>query len=312
MEKIRLGVSACLLGQKVRYDGGHKWDRYLTGTLGRYLQLVPVCPEIELGLGVPREATRLEGDPACPRLVTLKTGADRTEAMRGWAEKGVMKLERQGLGGFIFKSRSPSCALGGLPVYGSQGSKRGMGLFARAFVEHFPGLPVLDEIGLHDPDLRENFIQCLFVCARWREFLKKPSLERLTAFHTRHQLLLMAHSPRHLRLLGNLTAPGKDLPLKELCWQYQELLFAALKLPATPRKHAKVLSHLLGSFKKHLSADEKLEVVETIEKYRQGVLPLLVPVTLINHYARKYGQIYLKEQFYLHPHPLELKLRHHA
>jgi len=312
MEKIRLGVSACLLGQKVRYDGGHKWDRYLTGTLGRYLQLVPVCPEVELGLGVPREATRLEGDPASPRLVTVETRVDRTEAMRGWAQGRVKGLERQDLCGFIFKSRSPSCGLAGLPVYGPKGRKRGVGLFAQAFVEHFPGLPVMDEVRLHDPDLRENFIQRLFVCARWRELLKRPSLGRLTAFHTRHRLQLMSHSPRHLRLLEKLLAPGKAVPLPELCRQYQELLFAALKLKATPGKDTKVLYHLLAQLKKSLSADEKQELVESIENYRQGAFPLLVPVSLINHYVRQYGQVYLKEQFYLHPHPLELMLRHHA
>lgn len=312
MDKIRLGVSSCLLGELVRYDGGHKWDRYLTGTLGRYLELVPVCPEVELGLGVPREPMRLLGGPDAPRLVTVKTGLDHTGAMQKWAEARTKELERQELCGFIFKSRSPSCGLAGVPVYAPQGRKRGVGLFARAFLTYFPGLPVIDEGRVHDPELRDNFIERLFVCARWRELLKCPSLGRLTAFHTRHKLLVMSHSPRHLRLLGHLVARAGEMPLKEALAQYQALLSEALRLQATTRKNTNVLYHLLGYFKKHLSGDEKQEMLDIIENYRRGLLPWLVPVTLINHYVRKYGQGYLKEQFYLNPHPLELQLRHHA
>ena len=314
MEKIRIGISSCLLGEQVRYDGGHRWDRYITETLGQYLEFVPVCPEVELGLGVPREAMRLVGDPAAPRLVTVRTGVEHTEAMARWASRRVQELEPENLCGFIFKSGSPSSGMGGVKVCGPQGIpvKRGVGIFARVFMEHFSLLPVIDEARLHDPDRRENFIERVFVFARWRELLQHPSLGGLVSFHTRHKLLILAHSLRHHRLLGNLVARARELSLKEAHGQYQTMLQEALLFKATPRKHINVLHHLLGYFTKDLTADEKQELLELIEQYRRGAVPLLVPLTLINHYVRKYGQGYLKEQFYLNPHPLELQLRHHA
>jgi uncharacterized protein YbgA (DUF1722 family)/uncharacterized protein YbbK (DUF523 family) len=317
MEKLRLGISACLLGEPVRYDGGHKLDPFITGTLGNYVEFLPVCPEAECGLGVPREAMRLVGDPDAPRLMTIRSKVDLTDRMLAWAPKRLEELEQENLCGFIFKSKSPSSGMERVRVYREppQGSPvaRGVGIFARLFMARFPLLPVEDEGRLHDPVLRENFITRLFVMQRWREFLAAgPGLRDLVAFHTRHKLLILAHSPTHYRDLGRLVARAKELPLPELCRLYQSRLMEALRLKATPRKNANVLDHLMGYFKKDLTPDEKRELREVIESHRLGYVPLVVPVTLINHYVRKYQQPYLREQFYLHPHPVELQLRNHV
>ena len=315
MQKIKLGISSCLLGKKVRFDGGHRWDRFITDTLGNYVEFVAVCPEVESGLSVPREAMRLVGDPAQPRLLTMRTGIDHTERLVTWARRRVQELAAQDLCGFIFKSKSPSSGMARVKVYNDQGvpTPRGVGIFARIFMERFPGLPVADEGRLHNPALRENFIERLFVLKRWRELLaQNPGIGSLVDFHTRHKLLILAHSPSHYRDLGKLVARAREIPLKELSAGYQTLLLEALRLQATPRKNANVLYHLMGYFKKQLTADEKQELLEVIEAYRREYVPLIVPITLINHYVRKYREPYLKEQYYLNPHPLELKLRNHV
>ena len=313
--KIKLGISACLLGQEVRYDGGHKWDRFITDTLGKFVDFVPVCPEVECGLGIPREAMRLTGDPEHPRLVTNRTGVDHTERMLTWARRRVVELEREDLCGFIFKSDSPSSGMERVKVYTDKGMpvKKGVGMFARVFMEHFPLLPVEEEGRLHDPKLRENFIESIFTLKRWRENLAQgPTRRGLVDFHTRHKLLLLSHSPRHMRDLGKLAAQPDKHPLPELYDHYQTLLLEALRLKTTAKKNIDVLYHLMGYFKKDLSHDEKQELLEIFDYYRQGYVPLIVPVTLINHYIRKYDQPYLKVQYYLNPHPLELQLRNHV
>jgi uncharacterized protein YbgA (DUF1722 family)/uncharacterized protein YbbK (DUF523 family) len=311
---IKLGVSSCLLGEKTRYDGGHKWDGFITGTWGPHLGFIPVCPEVECGFGVPREPMRLEGDPQAPRLLTVKTRQERTEPILRWTEKRLADLEAEDLWGFIFKGGSPSCGPVRVNVYNPQGRprKQGVGLFARSFMARFPLLPVEDEGRLHDPQLRENFIERLFTQRRWQDMLAgKWTLADLIGFHTRHKLLLLAHSPRHYRLMDRLLARAREIPSKELALQYQALLLEAMKLPATTKKQANVLEHLLGNFKKVLSPDEKQDLPELIDSFRRGDLPLLAPLTLINHQVRKYGPPDLKEQYYLHPHPLELQLRYH-
>ena len=314
-DRIKLGVSSCLLGQEVRYDGGHKLDRFIRDTLGRYVEYVPVCPEVECGLPIPREAMHLYGDPAAPRLVAVKTRRDFTEQMQRWGRGRLADLEKQDLCGYIFKSKSPSSGLERIKVYDEKGraSHQGVGLWARMFQDRFPLLPVEDEGRLHDPLLREMFIERIFVFKRWRETLEhRPALGGLMDFHTRHKLLVMAHSPENYRRLGRLVAEGRNRPLKGLFSEYLELLHRALALKTTPPKNVNVLHHLLGYFKKQLSSEEKQEFLEITQAYAQGQVPLIVPVTLINHYVRKYDQPYLKGQYYLNPHPLELKLRNHA
>jgi len=314
-EKFKIGISSCLLGNEVRWNAGHKLDKYLTRTLGRFVDFVPVCPEVEVGLGIPRESMRLVGDPENPRLITFKSKTDHTKRMLSWAAKRVKELEKENLCGFVFKSDSPSSGMIRVKVYNEKGMphKVGVGIFARAFMAHFPLIPVEDDGRLNDPLIRENFILQIFTMKRWRDNLVgRRSMGKLVDFHTRNKLLLLSHSQKHYRSMGKLVAEGKQLPIRELYDRYQELLSEALKLKTTIRKHANVLQHLMGYFKKQLSPDEKQELLEVFAHYRQELVPLLVPLTLINHYVRKYDQPYLKQQTYLNPHPLELKLRTHV
>jgi uncharacterized protein YbbK (DUF523 family) len=255
MEKIRLGISSCLLGNKVRYDGGHQLEPFIVDTLGKFADFTPVCPEVECGLTVPREAMRLVGAEDAPRLLAVRTKIDYTDQMLAWAHRRVRELERENLSGFIFKSKSPSSGMERVKVYppGGQGSPllRGVGLFARIFMEHFPLLPVEDEGRLHDPALRENFIERIFVFRRWRD-LRVPtvSLGNLVDFHTRHKLQILAHSTKHYRLLGKIVAQGKERPLQEVLEQYQSLLLEALGLLATRSKNTNVLQHIMGILKR--------------------------------------------------------------
>ncbi len=321
--RIRIGISSCLLGNPVRFDGGHKFDPWVVNVLGAYLNFVPVCPEVECGMGIPREALRLVGDPSAPRLVTVKHGEDWTDRMRAWAERRVAELEGEGLCGYIFKRASPSSGMERVKVYpefdpatGKSGGvpvQKGVGMFARAFIERFPLLPVEEEGRLNDPDLRENFIERLFVMRRWRQLLDDGlDTGGLVAFHTRHKLLMLAHSPQHYRTMGKLVAQAATYPRDELREAYQRLLMEGLRLRATPAKHVNVLQHIMGYFRKQLTPDEKQEMLEQIDLYRRALVPLVVPVTLLNHYVRKYGEKYLAGQFYLNPHPVELKLRNHV
>lgn len=312
---IKLGISSCLLGNPVRYDGGHKLDRFLKETLGQYVQFVPVCPEVECGLPVPRESMRLVGRPDDPRLVTTRTGIDHTDRMKAWAQQRLEQLAREELCGFVFKKDSPSSGMQRVKVYNAGGmpAKSGSGIFAKAFMERFPRIPVEEEGRLHDPKLRENFIEHIFALRRWRATLAGDRrLGRLMAFHTDEKLLLLSHSPQHYRLMGKLVAAGKQHPGERLYGEYEGLYMAALALKTTPAKHVNVLQHILGYFKKELAADEKQEMLEVIGAYRQGHLPLIVPITLANHYVRKYGQAYLARQTYLNPHPIALQLRNHV
>jgi uncharacterized protein YbgA (DUF1722 family)/uncharacterized protein YbbK (DUF523 family) len=303
------------LGENVRYDGGHKRDRFLTDTLGQYVRYVPVCPEVEAGFGIPRESMHLRGDLRAPQLVTTKTKKDLTKPMLEWAAKRVVELESEDLCGFVFKSRSPSSGMERVKVFNEKEMpvNKGVGLFARVFMDHFPLIPVEEEGRLYDPQLRENFIESVFVFKRWRACLAhRKARGRLVDFHTKHKLLIMSHSVEHYRVMGRLVASGKEISLKELYSTYQSHLLDAIGRKTTTKKHVNVLQHMMGYFKKDLSSDEKRELLMYMDQYRNGYVPLIVPVTLINHYVRKYDQPYLKQQYYLHPHPVELALRNHV
>ena len=311
---INIGVSSCLLGDKVRYDGGHKHDPYITGTLGNFFNFVSVCPEVECGLPVPREAMRLEGDPENPKLMTNKTGKDLTGQMLKYCRDRVEKLAGDDLCGFIFKKDSPSSGLFRVKVYGSGPPVRnGRGLFAAEFVKKFPLVPVEEEGRLHDPVIRENFIERVFAFRRWKDFLKENTgYGGLVDFHTRHKLLIMSHSVKMYRESGSLIAGGSKMKRTDILNQYEKIFMEALAVTATLKKHTNVLMHIMGYFKKQLTSEEKKETLDLIERYRQRQLPLIVPVTMLNHYVKKYKQDYLMKQFYLLPHPAELMLRNHV
>ena len=313
--KPRLGLSTCLLGEKVRYDASGKRDSFLVDTLGQFVDWVPVCPEVECGLPVPREAMHLEGDPESPRLVTVRTHVDHTPRMKKWSRQRLLELEDQDLSGFVFKSRSPSSGMERVKVYGRNGVPQnvGVGLWARAFMDHFSLLPVEDDGRLNDPDIRENFIERVFALKRYRNAMRpRRSRRALVEFQTTHKLQLMAHAPAIQKEMGRLVARASDLPAGELFARYEELLMKAMKQRATPGKNANVLQHALGYFKRELEPDEKKEALEVIEDYRGGSTPLIVPATLLRHYIRKYNVEYLCSQSYFAPHPIELKLRNHA
>jgi uncharacterized protein YbgA (DUF1722 family)/uncharacterized protein YbbK (DUF523 family) len=313
--RIKIGISRCLLGDRVRYDGGHKKDPFLTDTLSMYVDYLPVCPEVEAGFPIPREAFRLVGDSENPVMITSKTGKDVTNVMKKWAQKRVMELEKEPLCGFIFKKDSPSSGMERVKVYNEKGmaEKKGVGIFAGIFMNHFPLIPVEEEGRLHDPILRENFIERVFSLKSWRETLSlRKSIANMIDFHTRHKLLIMAHSVKHYKLMGRLVAVGKERLLSEVYHEYEALLMEALQLKATVKKNTNVLQHVTGYFKKDLSSHEKKELNGIIDQYRREYIPLIVPITLINHYVNKYGQEYLRKQVYLNPHPVALKLRNHS
>lgn len=315
MTKIKIGISSCLLGEKVRYDGGHKRDHYLVNTLGKYVDWVPICPEVEYGLPVPREAMRLVGKPDSPRLVTVKTSIDHTDGMLRWAGKKLKEIENDNLSGFIFKSRSPSSGMKGVKVYTDSGvpSKKGTGIFAGEFIRHFPLIPIEDDGRLQAPAIRENFIERVFVFNRWQGLTReKKTISALVDFHTDHKLLLMSHSPKHYILLGRFVANVKKSALTESFNEYIRVLMEGLRLIATTKKNTNVLLHILGYFKKILSQEDKKELINIIENYHKGLMPLIVPITIINHFVRVFDVKYLQRQVYLNPHPLELMLRNHV
>lgn len=323
VKPIKIGISTCLLGKSVRYDGGHSHDPFITGTLGQFLEYLPVCPEVECGMAIPREAIRLVGDVDNPRLMTVKTAIDKSPMMHSWIPEKLRLLESEDLCGFIFKSKSPSSGLHRIKVYSEDGqvkSNNGVGLFARAFTLHFPLIPVEDSGRLHDPGLRENFIENIFTLRRWRDVMngyKESSITGsarmgpLVDFHTKNKLLLLSHSEKIYRQMGRLVADCRAIEPELLFGRYETLLLEALRLLTTTRKNINVLQHMMGYFKKELDSREKAELLTTFEHYSLGYTPLIVPITLIRHYVLKYDQPYLSQQTYLNPHPVELKLRNY-
>lgn len=312
---LRLGISRCLLGEEVRFDGGHKRDNFLTEVLGRYVEWVPVCPEVEAGLGTPREAMRLVGDPHHPRLVTIKSGTDHTRAVERTTAHRIQELEELDLSGYVFKKDSPSCGMERVRIYNARGmpGRNGVGLFARAFIEEFPLIPVEEEGRLCDPALRENFIERVFCYRRWQDLLQSGvTRQALVQFHTSHKYLLMAHSPHYYQVLGRLVGQAHEQRPKELAQRYGELFMRALAVKATVHKHVNGLQHILGYFKDRLGAQEKAELLGVIGDYHRGLTPLVVPLTLIKHYVRIFDVSYIRDQVYLNPHPKELMLRNHV
>lgn len=313
--RLRVGISACLLGQEVRWDGGHKRDRFLTDTLAPFVEWVPVCPEVELGLGIPREPIRLEGDADAPRLVAARSRADHTEAMARLAAARVEELARQALAGYVLKKDSPSCGMERVRVHGRGGVpvRRGIGVFARTLMDRLPLLPVEEEGRLNDPSLRENFIERLFAYARWQALVAgRATRGALVRFHTVHKLQLMAHDPAAYRRLGVAVARMAARPLRDTVAAYGDGLMRALRRPATPARHANVLEHMLGYVSDRIPGGDRAELVDAIRDVRRGVAPLVVALTLVRHHVRRLDVRYLAEQTYLEPHPRELMLRNHV
>jgi uncharacterized protein YbgA (DUF1722 family)/uncharacterized protein YbbK (DUF523 family) len=314
-EELRIGISSCLLGQEVRYDGGHKRNALVMGALSRFMTFVPVCPEVEVGMPVPRPAIRLVRLGGELRLVDPKHGLDHTEAMRRFAERRVRELEALDLSGYLLKKDSPSCGMERVKVYPAEGPgvRDGVGLFAEALMRRLPLLPVEEEGRLEDPRLRESFVERVFAYRRLRTLLDaRWTVGDLVRFHTAEKLLLLAHEPKAYQSLGRLVARAKQLPRAEVATRYGEAFMKALRVPATRGKVCNVLQHMAGYFKDRLDADEKAELQETIADHRRGLVPLVVPLTLLRHHLRRQGAPYLEGQTFLEPHPKELMLRNHV
>lgn len=313
--EVKLGISACLLGDEVRFDGGHKHERFLTGTVAQFVTFVPVCPEVDIGLGVPRESLRLVQVGDGVRLVAPRSGSDHTEAMRRYAHEKVEELKRQDLCGYILKRASPSCGMERVRLYNEKGmpEKKGVGLFAEVLLAEWPHLPVEEEGRLHDPVLRENFFERVFAYARIRGLFSGPwRLGDLVAFHSREKMLLLAHHRASYEQLGRLVATARGRPALEVEAEYTGFFMEALAHKASRGEHFNVLQHMLGHFKDRLEGPVRARVLEVLERYREGLVPLVVPVTLLHHYVDVLGVEYLAGQTYLCPHPRELMLRNHC
>jgi len=300
--RIKVGVSSCLLGEKVRWDGNHKRDRTVKNQLGRIFEWVPTCPEVEIGMGVPREAVRLMGHLKSPRLVGTESATDWTARMTRYTRKRSRELAKRGVCGYIFKARSPSCGVVRIPVSARNGktTAQGRGLFADAFIQRYSLVPVEDEDRLQDPRVRDNFITRVFAYHRLSQLLNgRISRKTLAEFHQAHKCLLMAHSRKHETALAKLIERahrGSPAPLKT---RYAEQFMQALTFKTTTRKNAAVLNHMLGVLKKSLSEAETQNVIQAIESYRTGSASFTKPVTLIKRHVRKHKVDYLANQIYL-------------
>jgi len=317
---LRVGVSACLLGRPVRFDGQHKRDGFLVDELGPFVTFVAVCPELEVGMGVPRETLRLIRPPTGSkggdtRLVS-RSGVDWTARMTSFARARVAALAREDLSGFVLKKDSPSCGVWRVKQYDDDApdagaaARDGQGLFAAELQRVFPRLPVEEEGRLCDAKLRDNFIERVFAYHRLRALWStRWTMKSLVAFHTREKMALLAHDEPGYRRLGRLVAAGKSLPRDELRAGYEAGFMEALGKLATPARHANVLMHMFGHFSERLSAEARQEILTVIDDHRKGLVPLVVPLTLLRHYVRVLKVAYLSEQTYLEPHPKELMLR---
>ena len=323
-ERVRIGISACLLGDEVRFDGGHKRDAFLTDVLGPHVEWVRVCPEVEVGMGTPRETLRLVRDGTGPvRMLTTRTGVDHTETMQRWSTRRLTELAGEDLSGYVLKKDSPSCGMERVKVFGSAGmpQRNGRGVYAAALLERFPNLPVEEEGRLSDPVLRENFIERVFAYQRLRRFFAPKvgaglhprnvrwTVGGLVGFHTAHKMTLLSHSTSRYQRLGQLVAGAARTPREQLRADYEREFMSTLRIPATTRRHTNVLMHMAGHLKKKLEPQSRAELVAIIDEYRRGLVPLIVPSTLLRHHVRVHDIAYLAGQTYLEPHPRELMLR---
>lgn len=313
---IRVGISSCLLGENVRYNGGHTRDAMLLQWLGPFVEWVPVCPEVEVGMGTPRETVRLEGSPDGPRMIGSESGRDWTDTLENWARKKVEGLAEKSLHGYIFKRSSPSCGLYRVKIYNRDGlpEKKGRGLYAVALTSKLSLLPVEEEGRLNDPGLRENFVERIFAYYRWSQLLANdPSPADLISFHTRYKLTLLSHSPSHYRQLGSLVGNLGKKSFTSVLDEYGEGLMGTLQIMASRERHGNVMHHLMGHLKAHLDGSQKQEVLDLIEDYRRGLIPRIVPLTLLRHHFRfQPVSRWIHDQVYLNPYPRELMLLNHV
>ena len=308
----KIAISACLMGFDVRYNGGHKESRLCTRTLTDCFDFIPVCPEVAIGLGIPRQPIRLVGRAEQPEARgSVDQSLDVTQPLAAYGRK--MAAELNDICGYIFMQKSPSCGLHRVKVYHTNGTSQGddgQGIYARAFCSLHPDLPVEEDGRLNDPVLRENFITRVFAYSAWQQLLERGLTRRvLTDFHSHYKYLLMAHNPVQYKVLGNLLGSMGDTDPQQIGPRYFSELMAALKICATRRTHTNVLQHISGYLKRAISAEDKQEVQYVISQYRLGIVPLVVPMTLLKHYFRQHPDPYIAQQVYLQPYPEYLSLR---
>ena len=315
----RIGISSCLLGETVRHDGGHKRDAYLVETLGALVEWVPVCPEVEVGLGTPREPIRLIRDAGRRDGVRLvsRSGRQLTGRMQRFARGRLRSLARAGLSGYILKKDSPSCGMERVKVWHGAADRaaerNGRGIFAAELLRQYPNLPVEEEGRLHDPALRESFFERVFAYQRLRAlFSARWTVGAVVRWHSTQKLTLMAHSPVRYRELGRLVAEARQIPRAELCRRYEDEFMSAMRLRATRARHTNALMHAVGHLKRRLDKPSRDDLLAVLEDYRLGLVPRIVPLTLVRHHARRLEAAYLLEQSYLNPHPKELALLNHV
>lgn len=311
---IRLGVSACLLGGAVRFDGGHSRNRLLMGAVAQFAEFIPVCPEMEIGLGAPRPAIRLQRNGDLVQLVRPSDGQDLTSKMRAWAEERVAQIARMNLSGYVLKKDSPSCGMERVRVYDQNGSpgRDGRGIFAEILMERLPLLPVEEDGRLQDPKLRENFFERAFAHDRVRKlFIEGWTAGDVVRFHSSEKLLLLSHDPKSYSELGRLVAAVKTHDREEFAARYQRIFMTALAKKASAGRQVNVLEHIAGYFSEKVEASERAEIVALTEDFRKGLVPLAVPLALIRHQVQRFKLDYIAGQSYLSPHPKELSLRSH-
>ena len=310
-EKIKIGVSACLLGKKVRFDGGHKRSRFVTDALAGHFEFVAFCPEVAIGMGTPRQPIRLVGDERDPQAVGVKTPElNVSQPLRSYGKKVAGDIHK--LCGFILKKDSPSCGMERVKVYNDKGmpERSGTGLFAREIIKANPLLPVEEEGRLNDADLRDNFITRVYVYARWKSLLTGGlSKSGLLEFHAGHKYLLMSHSTEVYKQLGRVLSDLSRESLSDIADSYIARLMQTLSKPATRKRHTNVLHHLLGHLKHELDSAHRIDLSETIDAYRRGEYPLVVPIRLLQHHFSMHPDPYINDQVYLNPHPQALLLR---
>jgi uncharacterized protein YbgA (DUF1722 family)/uncharacterized protein YbbK (DUF523 family) len=310
--RVTIGISTCLLGENVRYDGGHKRDRFITDTLSKYMTFKAVCPEMGSGMPTPRPPIRLAGNPDDPKVLGVDDPTrDVTHQIERYSKRQVKQLGD--ISGYILKKDSPSCGMTRVKVYplkGGAAERKGVGVFARCLLNQHPHMPVEDEGRLNDPVLRENFITRIFVYRHWQDLIYDGlTPAALIDFHAQHKYLVMAHSQAAYKRMGQLLSHVPKSALKSVSEQYIDELMTALKRPVNKKGHTNVLQHIMGYLKRNIDSDDKDELATSIERYRQGEIPLVVPITLLNHYFRRHPDPYINKQVYLQPHPEKLGLR---
>lgn len=306
MNKPRVGISACLLGQKVRHNGEDKRNDWLVDRLGKFVTWVAVCPEVEMGLTVPRKTMSLKGKPDDPQLIVKGTEENLTHLALE-TSKRIMAKDLK-LDSYIFKKDSPSCGLERVKIYGKNNSpsRSATGIFAAAVKEKYPLIPMIEEGRLSDPKQRELYVIRLFAFVKLRGLSLKTA--DLQGFHQQYKLLLMAHAPDRYQALGRIAANPEKKKVSELFSEYQDLFLTSINRVPTQKQWVNVLQHVFGYFKKNLNSKEKEQILATFEEYREGEIPLIAPLTLLRHLAQKYEVSYLLEQALFQPYPKHLRV----